>query len=758
MGLAAAITTTTPPVIGLALAGYGATTAWIGARFPLRLTIILVGHVVLLTILTAADTIPILGLAGITVLVAASVGAVLIGQSRRLNALADSRERHMARYSAERDQYARQLDRRINQIFSLQELNYILSESLQEERIVTQVASYSARFLDAAGTGILLVDERTGELRIAAGEGTLETFVGRRLSGQSDGVITKAIGEERLEVAGQSGEPEIVLFDDCSVQVAAVAPLTAHGVTMGAILVTDTPESEFTTEDLWLLSTVATQTAVVLANSRFFEMFRRGKEEWETTFDALTESIAIVDGEGVMRRVNRALAKLLGLPEPSLIGKSFADTVFGSAGLTPDSLTAARKGERPPPEIVRSLPLQRTIRVTAAPLPEDERASDTIIVLIEDVTEQRALEAQLIQNEKMAAVGQLVSGVAHELNNPLTSISGLSEFLLEPGRMPESHTEHMRIIHDQAERASRIVQNLLTFARKEEPVTAEVDMNWVAKKTLQLVEHEFTMEGIALERRLTDTPLIVRGDQHELQQVILNLLTNAIQAVNNLKPDAPRTIVLETGMADGKITLTVADSGPGVPDDLVGRLFTPFFTTKDPGKGTGLGLSISYGIVKSHGGAIVYDRSPAGGASFHITLPPAGSEPRTQKAPHDEPPRRLLVVDQDQTAARVLKALFTPDGFQVVVVGTGEEAWERLVSTPFDLLITDARATLDDGRLLSTALQSQDLISRSRVILAIPGVDRAGGETPAGGGFPVLTKPFNPNKVHQSALAALEQP
>jgi len=324
--------------------------------------------------------------------VAATVGAVLVGKTRRLNALVDSRERQLAQFSTERDRYARQLDQRINQIFSLQELNYILSESLQEDRIVTQIASYVARFLDAAGSSILLVDERTEELRIAAGEGTLEAFVGRRLPGQSDGIITKAIGGERLEVVGQAGEPEIVLFDGCSVQTAAIAPLTAHGVTMGAILVTDTNESEFSTEDMWLLSTVATQTAVVLANSRFFEMFRRGKE-------------------GVMRRVNSALAKLLGLPEPSLIGKSFTDTVFGSAVKIPDSLKAARNGERPQPEIVRSLPLQRTIRVTAAPLPEDERASDTIVVLIEDVTDQRALEAQLIQNEKMAAVGQLVSGV-----------------------------------------------------------------------------------------------------------------------------------------------------------------------------------------------------------------------------------------------------------------------------------------------------------------------------------------------------------
>ena len=123
---------------------------------------------------------------------------------------------------------------------------------------------------------------------------------------------------------------------------------------MGAILVTDTQEEEFTTEDLWLLSTVATQTAVVLANSRFFEMFRQGKEEWETTFDALTEGIAIVDGDGLMHRVNRALARLVGVPEPSLIGKPFGTMVFGADEEVPEAVAAAHAGERPAAEVVRS--------------------------------------------------------------------------------------------------------------------------------------------------------------------------------------------------------------------------------------------------------------------------------------------------------------------------------------------------------------------------------------------------------------------
>jgi len=316
----------------------------------------------------------------------------------------------------------------------------------------------------------------------------------------------------------------------------------------------------------------------------------------------------------------------------------------------------------------------------------------------------------------------------------------------------------MRIIHEQAERAGRIVQNLLTFARKGDPETAEVDINWVVNKTIQLVEHEFTLEGIVMDRRLTDTRLTVRGDQHELQQVVLNLLTNAIHAVNSLPSGIPKTITIETDRVDGKITLRVADSGPGVPGDLVGRLFTPFFTTKEPGKGTGLGLSISYGIVKSHGGSIVYDPGSGSGASFRITLPPAHSGPHDTDEPQDDPPVRLLVVDQDHAAARVLQALFTTEGFQVTVVETGAEAWAMLVSTPYDLVITDARATLSDGSRLSTALQSQDLVSQSRIILTVPDVDRVSGDHAAGTSFPVVTKPFNPKEIRQLAMSALQRP
>jgi two-component system NtrC family sensor kinase len=736
------------------LVAYGIGSIVVGARLPRFRPLLLVAHVVAVVLLTLEGTLAPVPLVILLALVALAVGTTVVGQTRSLRALADSRERQAVQFSSERDRFASQLDRRINQIFSLQELSYVLSESLQEDRIVTHLASYVSRFLQTRGTAVLLVNEGGDIFRVAAGEGALQPFVGTDIAEASAPLISTAVGGERLEVAGPG---PVTLFDGCQADAAAIAPLHAHGVTMGGILVTDPREAEFTTEDLWLLSTVATQTAVVLANSRFFEMFRRGKEEWETTFDALTEGIAIVDREGRLRRVNRALARLVGIPEPSLIGKRLAELVFGGEDQQPDAIALALAGERPPVEIVQSNALRRTLRVTASPLSATTQEVATIVVLLEDVTEQRDMEALLIQNEKMAAVGQLVSGVAHELNNPLTSISGLSEFLMEPGHMPESHTEHMRVIHEQAERAGRIVQSLLTFARKGEPETAEVDVNQVVRRTLRLVEHEFTLHGISLTSELATGPVVIRGDQHEMQQVMLNLLTNAIHALTELPEDATRAIRVRTAF-DQDITVSISDTGPGVPEDAVGRLFTPFFTTKEPGRGTGLGLSISYGIVKSHGGTIVYDPPSSGGAGFLITLPSAGTGSPRESVERIVVPRRVLVVDQDRTAARVLTALFTPEGFQVDVVDSADSAWEHLVAAPYELVVTDVRATLGDGRKFRDVLEAQDLVSRSRVLLSASDIDRTGDEALDTGPFPVLRKPFKPQEVLAQARKALDRP
>lgn len=668
---------------------------------------------------------------------------LLLGLSLRLEARALGAERRL-------EETAKQLDRRISELFSLQELSYVLSESMQLDRIVDQVARYAVRFLQAEGALVALADDAAGgRLRVAVAVGSLARFQGLCSDQNDAGLVRLAMGRERIEVVQGTTSPSVNLIAGITVRSAAVAPLRPQGVTLGALAVVDRRSGQFTTEDLWLLSTVAMEASVAVANGRLIEMLRRSTEEWETAFNGLAEGIAVVDAGGKVLRANRALAALAGSTEQALVGREFA-AIVPEPEVARDVVAAAHRGERPGPTEVRLDRGRRVLRLTAAPLTGSPAAA-AAVVLVEDVTEQRAMEAQLIQNEKMASIGQLVSGVAHELNNPLASIAGLAELLLEPGmRIAPGAREHLKVIHDQAERAGRIVRNLLTFARQGAPEKDVVDLNDVVARTSLLISYELKLRGIELDARLSPEPVLVFGDRYELQQVLLNLVTNAVQAVSELEPGRPRRIVMATGQADGQAQLRVSDTGPGVPPALVGHLFTPFFTTKQPGQGTGLGLSLSYGLVESHGGRISYQPNREGGAEFTVSLPlrDAGAEPAgPQAAPAAaadgrEPrgPPRVLVVDDDPAIHRLVSALFAPDGYAVESARTGEQGLRLARSRRYDLIIADARLPAGPDQLFVPALLGALPESRERLVVA--GSPRTSGPQ-FGANLTYAPKPFN---------------
>ena len=648
-------------------------------------------------------------------------------------------ERQAVSAEAGRAEAARQLDRRISELFSLQELSYVLAESIQLDRIVDQVARYGARFLQADGALVALAEGEGGTLRIVAAAGTLAQLTDKRSPAGEPGLVRQAVDRERIEVA-QATENPVVLLAGTLVRSAAVAPLRSQGRAIGALAVADRREGPFTTEDLWLLSTIATQTSMAVANSRLFEMVRRSTEEWETAFDALAEGLGVVGPAGQVLRANRALATLAGMAPEALPGAEFVAVVAGGAPRARELLAAAQRLEQPVPVEIRRERDGRRLRLAAAPL-WGSAADGSVVILVEDVTEQRALEAQLIQNEKMASIGQLASGVAHELNNPLTSIAGLTELLLEPARkLPNQTRDHLRVIHDQAERAARIVRNLLTFARPSSFVKEPVDLNDVVARTALLISHELRQRGIELDRRLDPDPVVVIGDRYELQQVLLNLLTNAVHALGTLGPETPQRIRLATARAGERAVLEVGDSGPGVPAALVPQLFTPFFTTKGPGQGTGLGLSVSYGLIEAHGGRISYRPSAEGGAEFVVTLPlvatpvpaPPAESGRTRSitAPGSDQTIRVLVVDDDAAVHRLVTAFFSPDGHVVDAVRTGDQAL-RLVEMQgeaYDLVIADAQAVAADGNLFAARLLATHPDWRDRLIIASP--PRASGSHP----------------------------
>ena len=649
----------------------------------------------------------------------------------------------------QRDELSAQLERRMGELFSLQELSYVLSESLQVDRLAEQVARYVQRFLRADGAVVALTEPGGGPgLRVVGAEGSLTQLLGRRIGDQEDSLLIRAASRERIELEGGAGHP-VTLLSGVQVDTAAAAPLRAQGVTMGVVAAAGRPSGAFSTEDLWVLSTAATHAAVVLANSRLFELVERGKAEWEAAFDALAEGLAVVDRAGNVARANQALGRILDTDVAALVGRPFGALVAEAPEAVADLVTG-RGGVRPPPLVIRSPGRGRMLRLTAA------RVGDTIggsamVVLVEDVTDQRALESQLIQSEKMAAVGQLVSGVAHELNNPLTSIAGLSELLLEQAKVAPEARDHLRVIQAQAERAGRIVQNLLTFARKGTAERAPTDLNDVAARTALLIAYELRLRGIALEERLAPGQLFVLADRYELQQVVLNLLTNAVQAVAATGAEHGR-MALETSAHDGRVVLRVTDSGAGVAPEHVPLLFTPFFTTKEPGQGTGLGLSISYGIVEAHGGRLEYAPAPGGGAAFSITLPLLEAP-----TPAGRPPRRILLADEDPKNERLVAALFARDGHEVEAATSADDALARLAAGRYDLVVVDARMPAKgSGTLVAGILDVHPELGR-RLVVAVPRSAPGMAERFRAAGHLVVQHPYDLRALRSAAEEAFGQ-
>ncbi|HWO89398.1 MAG TPA: ATP-binding protein, partial [Gemmatimonadales bacterium] len=647
-----------------------------------------------------------------------------------------------AELRAERQRLSAELSRRLAELYALQELAQVLSASLRFDHVVAELARYAMRATDASGALVLLAPEQGGAFEVVAAKGFLADQLHRKVDPESHGVVLDAIRHERLELrAGAPGQ--LQLFEGARGRTAIAAPLRAHGVTVGALAVADKLLGDFTPEDARLLSTAATHAAVVLANARFFELVRAGKEQWESTFDALDVGIAIVDNAGIVRRANDALGVLLAEPVQRVIGLDLGLALFGDSDSLAGPLAAARAGRRAPAVLRRSA-RGRTVRVVASPLPTPV-AEANAVVIAEDVTEQKLLEGQLMQSEKLAAIGTLVSGVAHELNNPLTSIAGLSELLLSNPSVPAA-PEHLKVINDQAERASRIVRNLLTFARRSPGEADSLDLSEVVQRTVSLMSYELRQAGIELRLDAPAGLAPIRGNRDELQQVVLNLVANAAYAMKQLPEGRPRKLNVSVAEEDRRVVLRVSDTGPGMSKEVAAQIFDPFFTTKPPGEGTGLGLFLSYGIAESHGGTLSVESTPGEGATFTLSLPTTtrGAEAAAAR-PAAASARRILVVDDDAAVQRLVSVLFTHEGHTVDAVASGEEGSKLIEANDYDLVIADHRAVV--GREpFRTALARLRPEWNSRLIITSDG-----GIVPQG--VRVLSKPL---QVRDVRIAATE--
>ncbi|HYA23389.1 MAG TPA: PAS domain S-box protein [Terriglobales bacterium] len=340
-----------------------------------------------------------------------------------------------------------------------------------------------------------------------------------------------------------------------------------------------------------------------------------------------TQSLILVaDTRGRVSYANRRWYEM-GYQQHQLLGRPLEELIAESRRQAlADAFAATLKGQQ-----IDSLELQVMrgegrvghFAVNLSPIRDEQGNIASIVLVMSDVTDSATLQAKLMHAEKMAAVGQLVSGVAHEVNNPLTAILGFADLLLENPEMPDSARKDLRVILQEAQRTKQIVQNLLSFARQMPPQRKPVQLNVILRRTVQLRAYDLHSRGVEVIEHLDQNLHPVIGDSHQLQQVFLNILNNAYDAVRD--SGRPARIEIRTTNLDHSVEVLFRDNGRGI--EFPERIFDPFFTTKEIGKGTGLGLSICYGIVREHGGEITcHNNSDGKGATFIVRLP-AVSEP-----------------------------------------------------------------------------------------------------------------------------------
>lgn len=393
----------------------------------------------------------------------------------------------------------------------------------------------------------------------------------------------------------------------------------------------------------------------------------------------------------------------------------------------------------------------------------------TVLITLRDISEQKKIQQQLQRSEKLSALGQLVAGVAHELNNPLQVIMGFAQILTSQEPPPARvRTDLQKILHE-SERAAKIVRNLLNFAQPREPHMAPTDLNALVRAVME--NHESEMESAAIVYRLRLQPDLppTMADAAQIEQVLTNLVTNAIQALSEHR--GPRRLEVGTDQQDNQLHFVIADTGPGIPPEIQAKIFDPFFTTKGPGKGTGLGLSICHSIVEEHHGQISVESEPGKGTRVHVYLPllpcevspiaaPAPASAAPARPPAAEPRQhRILLVDDEPGILDVLKTLLEEEGYLIETATNGTDAMEQIQTGQYDLIISDlCMPGLDGEALYERVRQLSPRLARRIIFITgdtVSATSRAFLESTGNRWF---GKPFNLDEIQQTVRHSLQTP
>jgi len=633
-------------------------------------------------------------------------------------------------------------------------LSQELAGAFRPATIVELLARALAEQLAPERLSIMLLDVNTNRLAVAYHNGPrpattddplLQLALRRGPLVFPDRVAARA---QELDVAIGKPEPASWLG----------APVVAVGRTIGAVALEGERARALDDTALAFVRAALAQAAIALENARLVELLSSGKREWEQTVDAITQAICFIDPRGVVRRANRVFADLIRLPVTAIPGRPWL-TLLPPTWAEPVA-RLLRAPDAPPLDVRAG---ERTLLVAAIPTGEP----GAVVLLFDDQTEKRRLQEQLLQSEKMSAIGQLIAGVAHDLNNPLASVVGFSDLLGEAADVPPRLAEPLAVIRQEAERASGIVRNLLSFARRQEGERQLQSIRPILESTLALLKNQLMAHKIELTLDVEAGVPEVEVHANHIKQVFVNIINNAAQAIRGANRRNGRIAISAKNWLDG-VAVSISDNGPGVSEAVAQRVFEPFFSTKSEGEGTGLGLSICQGIVKEHGGQITLDPGPGTGATFTVELP-GGARVRTAAAPVAPPvaepvaapvePLRVLVVDDEPHILHYMEATLESWGHHVELARDGSQALKRALTHPFDLIICDLRMPRLGGREMYQTLAQMHPAVAERIIFATG--DTVRGDTLAfleELGRPFLQKPFKLDELRRVLAAVVKAP
>lgn len=679
------------------------------------------------------------------------------------------RERRLRR---DKERLTASLQQRVQELTVLYRIGKSVTGLMDQEQLLQRIVEAGVFITQAEEGFLLLHDETQQELYLRAAKNlgeqraqSLRLPIDDSLAGQ----VFRTGKPVRLDQsrAGAALKVKTGFLVRAILQVPLMLGTKVKGVLAVDNRVTDRTFSE---NDEYLLATLADYAAIAIENARLYEQVKLSEQRYRDLFANAYDLIFMLNEALTITTINKVGEQLTGYSLPELLGRplhtlctpeSWANAepllreLLAGRSVAPFELELLRRDGEP-------VYLEVSAQVT-----RNGVGSRGVHCIARNLTERRRLEQQLLQSEKLSAIGQLVAGVAHELNNPLTSVSGYAQLLLRDQRLPPEPRQDLEQIYQQAERAAKIVQNLLIFAREHKPERTVGSVNDAIRRALALQQYQLRVENIGVRLELDPALPPTTADFHQLQQVFLNLISNARYAM--VQKGGRGTLTLRTGLeqpptGEPHIRIEVIDTGVGIPERDLQKIFNPFFTTKPVGQGTGLGLSICFGIVKEHEGQIWAESQVGVGTCVVVRLPvrsaPSERNPALPPSEAEQPPPGLqvLVVDDEEPVGELLGRMLRTLGHRPTVVCSGEAALEIVEREAFDVVLCDVKMPGLNGFDLLGAIRAQNPDLAERLIF-ISGdtLSPSTRTTLEQSGNLFLAKPFSLDQVRQILTLLLKR-